>query len=261
MITFITPTGDRPIALKLCAEFVTSQITDEKIQWIIADDSIKKNSESYSQQLDIIKTCQEGNVDLLHITRQPKPEEMKPGNGAMSLAQNLIEAIPHVEGDRVLIFEDDDWYSPHRTAIHLKWLETCDIVGPIWQPYYNIEQMSAKVFKSRGSSLCSTSFRPHLLPLLKDTCESCYRRNLKGIDAGFWSLAQRSGKYRSFISESDIYYCVGIKRLPGRTGIGVGHKGHNFEPDLNAKRLRQWVGETWANRYLEIRNAVFGNKS
>lgn len=260
MITFITPTGDRPLALKLCAEFVTSQITDEKIQWIIVDDSVNGDHDVYRHQMSIIQACEKRDISLLHIGRQAKPEELLPGKGAMSLAQNLLQAIPRVEGDRILIFEDDDWYSPARTAIHLKWLENHDIVGPIWQPYYNLEQITARVFRNRGSSLCSTSFRASLLPLLEQVCKSCYERNFKGIDYEFWKFAKEQG-YSCYISENKTHHCIGIKRLPGRMGIGIGHQGKRFVPDKNFKLLREWVGDVWAARYLEIRDALFGDRS
>jgi len=42
---------------------------------------------------------------------------------------------------------------------------------------------------------------------------------------------------------------VGIKGVPGRTGIGVGHRADFGQPDPGGNTLRAWIGER-ASAYL-----------
>jgi hypothetical protein len=62
------------------------------------------------------------------------------------------------------------------------------------------------------------------------------------VDMRLWS------KLRGVLHED--YRCVGIKGLPGRPGVGVGHHpGGAPDPELNV--LRDWVGDDDAWEYAQ----------
>ena len=249
MITVITPTGDRPVSFALTAEFVLHQVIKESIQWIIIDDGTTPATQQFLFNFRGFPS----HVTIDYHYRTPMPEKETGKFSPKSLAANLLEAIPRVRGEYVFIMEDDDWYSPLYFHDGLEKLKTYNATGPIWQCYYNLEQLTYKVLKNKGSSLCSTCFKADLLPIFREVCRTCYGTNFKGIDYSFWKELDSRG-ICTFIDEAHRYLCVGMKSLPGRKGIGIGHEGRKFYPDPEGKKLREWVGEAWANRYLEIRH-------
>jgi len=257
MITLITPTGDRKISFNLTIKYMIQQqiLADMPVQWIVVDDGLTPETQEVLQ-------LNNGYLSAFHfkyIRRDPNIEKETGKNSPRSLAANLLTAIPYVKGDFIFVIEDDDWYSPLYLHDGVTKLEENHIAGSIWQCYYNLEQLTFKVMKNKGSSLCSTCFRMDLLPLFKKVCITCYDANFKGIDYSFWLVAKQSG-VNYFIDEAHNYLCVGMKSLPGRKGIGIGHEGRRFYPDPTAKKLREWVGEESCKKYLGIRNEMLRNR-
>lgn len=250
MITLITPTGDRPISFNLTIQYIFSQVVDLPIQWIVVDDG---KTNQIKEVLNNNKTVKD-RFDFDYIKRPASQE------GPKSLANNLLEALPLVKGNYVSIIEDDDWYSPLYLHDVYSKLSTYEATGSIWQCYYNLRDLTFKVLRNRGSALCSTSFRSVHLPLFEETLKDCYRKNFKGIDYTFWESLKKRNTHR-LIDEKRKYLCIGMKALPGRTGIGVGHEGRSFYADPGGVRLRDWVGENWAKVYLEIRHDMLRNRS
>jgi len=148
--------------------------------------------------------------------------------------------------------EDDDWYSPHHVADIVRRLETHDAVGCSIQRYYNVAVRKWAMMQNKGSSLCQTGFRYDLLPLFVECVATCWRGDRKGIDAEFWRRLhwQSNGRVQCFDDRLDV---VGIKGMPGRKGIGVGHDptwgGWTDDPDMT--KLVEWIGED-AEVYREM---------
>lgn len=232
MITVITPTSDRPAAWPLCERWMAAQ-TVRPTQWIVADDGAAPAPLTAGQQ---------------HL-RRPRT-----GEGGKSLAANLLAAIPHVRGDVVLIVEDDDFYRPDHIATQLRWLERHDATGCSELDYYNLQRrrwLSMANGAGRCAALCNTALRAELLPVLALACERVLAAGagFYGVDALFWKAIGPEGLHRDRT-------VVGIKGLPGRAGIGMGHRpGRRWHRDPGWLMLRAWVGEEAAAAYIALMRA------
>src|ERR1017187_2413419 len=94
-ISIITETGARPEAIALCLKYVQRQSYTGPLQWIVVDDGVTAT--------EAPSLLREGwLVTYLRPESQP---------GQNTLARNLLMALPEVLYEKVLVFEDDDWYS------------------------------------------------------------------------------------------------------------------------------------------------------
>lgn len=55
---------------------------------------------------------------------------------------------------------------------------------------------------------------------------------------------------RSLLDSANV---VGIKGLPGRPGIGVGHRPDFGDPDPDGRILAEWLGPALADAYAGYR--------
>jgi hypothetical protein len=113
-------------------------------------------------------------------------------------------------------------------------LERFDLVGESCARYYQIGTGRYKqLANSQHSSLCSTAMKGPALELFRRVCQ----RADKFLDLSLW---QRFAGTRSLRSTQMV---VGIKGLPGRPGIGAGHKPEfSGQVDEDGSILRQWTG-------------------
>lgn len=221
MITLITPTADRPEGIRLCERWVAAQ-TMKPDQWIVADDGTEPAKLTMGQK---------------HI-RRPRKE-----TGGASLARNILAAIPHVLGDVVLIFEDDDYYKSNHVEVCVERLKTVEATGCTWLNYYNIQMRAWCRIKNSCAALCNTAMRRDRLPSLERAARDAMAQGIYHIDRLFWLAAGSAG-----LHEQETV--IGIKGLPGAAGIGIGHKaGPAWQRDAGGVKLRQWVGED-AEAYL-----------
>ena len=91
------------------------------------------------------------------------------------------------------------------------------------------------------ASLCQTGIRSELLTRLEGLC----RRPSPFIDLALW--------HATGILEA-TNYVVSIKGMPGRPGIGVGHRpgpgGWTADPKL--EQLQAWTGSAIAHLYMRF---------
>ncbi len=230
-VTLITPTGGRPEAFALCRKYVERQTYAGPTQWIVVDDGRAPEAKELKSDRMLITV----------IRPEPFWE-----HGQNTLARNLLAAIPEVQHDYVLVIENDDCYRPDYVERQMtRFLEGTDIVGEVPARYYHLPTRQYAVLKnSRHASLCQTGFHRGLLPTLKSVCE-----NLEAafIDVRLW---ERCPTRRVLCHDSR---CVGMKGLPGRTGIGVGHRPEaspaSWIPDPNLRELRSWIGDADLEAY------------
>lgn len=225
-ITLITPTADQPMGLALLERYMARQSVKWD-QWIVSDDG------------EIPATLNQGQE---HIVR-PRKEE-----GARSLADNLLAAIPRVTGDAVLIIEHDDWYAPEHIENSIKALEQAALTGSKWQRYYNVSARAWICMRNVGSALCNTAMRSSLLPELERSARLARRTDGIGVDRLLWEANMHHG----YVDGSTTV--VGIKGLPGRRGLGLGHRPHGrpgWHSDFHGEQLREWIGDD-ADAYLEL---------
>ena len=217
-ISVITPTADQPRGIELLEGYMSRQ-TVQPDEWIVADDGNVPARLTMGQ---------------LHLVR-PRMQE-----GGRSLASNMLAALDRVTGDVVVVFEHDDWYASDHIETSLLGLRQARATGSKWQRYYNVEHRCWIMMQNIGSALCNTAFRTDLAPAMRVAAERALEAGTYGLDRLFWDSLSGADKC---ITETETV--VGIKGLPGRPGLGLGHRPNasrqwTFDPD--AEKLREWVG-------------------
>jgi hypothetical protein len=165
------------------------------VRWVIVDDGPEP-----------MPTPQVGNWQVVHI----RPAPLWAGENTQG--RNIIEGLKLVD-DRVAIIEDDDYYAPHYLTTVMDRLDRHDLVGEMDSHYYHVPTKTGKIYRANGhASLCATALKGNTVNALRAVCKKqC------PIDFRLWA-AHRGALYpwRGLV--------VGIKGLPGRPGIGVGHR-------------------------------------
>ena len=220
MLTLLTATGCRPAAFALLERMMKAQTYAGPVRWVIVDDGEQPQPITFEREgwtLDVVR---------------PEPF-WRPG--ANTQARNLLAGLESINRSaRLLVIEDDDHYASD-------WLEVCDahlnrasLVGEIRARYYNVPRRVARQLNNtQHSSLCSTAMRDGAIDAFRKVCQP----GRQFIDLELW----RGYRDRLLFTGSRV---VGIKGLPGRGGIGMGHNaGFNGTPDPSGAILRQWVGQ------------------
>lgn len=200
--TVITPTGVRPEAFALCCHYVIRQTYMGPFQWVVVDDGHPHM---------MLESAAFANRDI-EVTRVFPLPSWVPGQN--TLARNLIAAIPHVRYDRIFFMEDDEWYAADYLETQLEQMSEADIVGERPAVYYNIQyQLYAQLWNNVHASQCSTGIRYTMLPALQRICEE----GEDSIDIRLWA---QGAKKHLYVGERSL----GIKGMPGRPGLGTGHR-------------------------------------
>src|SRR5690606_30544918 len=108
-----------------------------------------------------------------------------------------------------------------------------ELVGETHARYYNVAQRRYRELpNTRHASLCATALRGDAVETLRQVC----RNHARYIDMELWR--QHPG---SLFQGGRV---TGIKGLPGRGGIGIGHRQRmRGEADPSGTVLRRWIGE------------------
>lgn len=227
MLTLLTATGARPATWKLCQAMMTLQDYQGEVRWVIVDDADPAQEVTFARAgwtLEVVR-----------------PEHRwKPGHNTQAL--NLQAGLAVIGPDEsVVVIEDDDAYLPGYLSAAARWLDQYELAGEGLARYYHIPQ---KIWRNCNNkthaSLCSTVIRGEALHKFRQVA----RQEHKFIDMTLW---------KEFQGAKTIYpakYVVGIKGLPGRAGIGGGHrmttrKDPNMTGvrDPNLTQLRSWLGQ------------------
>jgi len=217
MLTLLTATGMRPEAWAICERLMMRQTFDGDVRWIIVDDGETLQPITFERSgwvLDIIR---------------PLPF-WQPGQNtqARNLRAGLVRAMA---GDRVVCIEDDDHVGPGYLADVDAWLDRADLVGEPMARYFNVATGAGKqLANNQHCSLCSTAMKGAALEVFRNVVG----KNKKFIDLELW----RTFAGRKYISGTR--HVVGIKGLPGREGIGVGHR---MSGAGTSGLLRKWIGD------------------
>jgi hypothetical protein len=228
MLTLLTPTGERPRAFTICQRLMLEQTYRGPVRWVVVDDGKFANSSW---------TLQSGwKFDLV------RPEKDKLWDGKTNTQRsNLSLGLAAIGPDeRVVIIEDDDYYGPSYLSAVAEWLELDDLVGECQARYYNIQTRRFHQCGNKNhASLCSTAMRGAALKVFRDIING--QQLHEYIDIALWQ--GHNGKLYP------AQHVVGIKGLPGRRGIGVGHTPDFGKPDSGSAMLREWVGQEYAQVY------------
>jgi hypothetical protein len=221
--TVITPTGDRPDPFQLCCYFMQRQTVHPK-EWIIVDDGEVPTSPPDFSFVKYIRRINDSSKNRHTLPLQ------------------LLEAIKHVTTDRVMIFEDDDWYCVDYFEQMGKLFDNhpqAQLVGQGQAVYYHVPFRKCFQLSNKDrASLCQSAFHSDILPVLSHICK---KANDPFIDLKLWRKIERK-----FLLLNCSPMCVGMKGMPGRINLEtMGHKGchPNFKPDPDLTKLRSFIGE------------------
>lgn len=210
----------RPQAWAICERLMAAQDYPGPVRWVIVDDGPQAQPVTFRRSgwsLEVVR---------------PEPFWRA---GENTQARNLLAGLAGLPQDaRVAIIEDDDWYAPDWLTTVERELDCAELVGERRSRYYNLSvRRGRELPNSSHASLCSTALRGGAIDALRWACRS----GETFIDKLLWQ--QHRSKHLF-----DGHRVVGIKGLPGRPGIGIGHRpefrGHE---DPNGALLRQWIGK------------------
>lgn len=223
MIALITPTGAREFQLSMCAKYMKAQTYKDPVLWIIVDDAEPRTS-------DFIKDDFRENWTIKKVYPSPVWQVGQNTQGR-NLKAGVDELPKHIEA--IFIIEDDDYYKPCYLEEMMKRSSGCLAWGESFTIYYNVALMRWIENKNDAwSSLFQTAFKPAALK---------YFNMLYGekfIDYAFFRLCPKVKLFRTNDKLS-----IGIKGIPGRAGIGAGHKFiAHMEPDPTGEKLTELLG-------------------
>jgi GT2 family glycosyltransferase len=237
-ITCVTCTGDRSLAFTLCAIWMKDQ-TVQPDQWLIVDDG--KIPMGSLGAVVIPQNCE-------YIRREPTTKDP-----LHTMTINLQLALSKATGDKIIIIEDDEYYSPKYVEEMSKKLDEYDLVGIGKSKYYNMQGF--KYYQHNGvafadhASLAQTAFNKSLIPsILKKMNGDQF------IDVRIWQGLR--GNSNIFVDDKQSLY-VGIKGMPGRKGIGSGHNINmeGYKDDKNKAVLKEWItNDKHRELYLNLKS-------
>ena len=215
-LILITPTGGRVEGMELLAQYLDAQTYKGPATFLVVDDCDPATPLPDSRFA----------VEVL----RPSWRWQKGDN---TQCQSMALALDQVgDNDTVLIIEDDDAYLQNHIEATLHELETVELVGEKVARYYNVyTRRHQTMSQSNHATLASTGMRGNALKLLREICD----RPTRSIDINLWH------EFHGPKSLTENANVVGIKGLPGRGGIGIGHKAGFGQPDMT-NTLRQWLG-------------------
>jgi hypothetical protein len=161
----------------------------------------------------------------------------------------MLAALDTATGDLIVVIEDDDWYHPLYLETCVKRLQTTGATGDRLLRYYHVPQRIYITMNNRGSALAQTSLRREYLPFMQKAAMAALTMEDYSIDSRFWSTLAAS----DYTIHNDGQV-IGMKGLPGRQGLGIGHRPNHKRPwrnDPTGKMLRHWLGEE-AEVYLAL---------
>ncbi len=232
-ISLITCTGGRPEAFKLLEGWMLGQASGiVELQWIIVDDC--------DPAVDLRSLAGETRNIFRPMLIRPK-HRWTPG-GPNTLAANLGTALEAASYDKILFIEDDEAYLPNYLNEMSAMLDRASLAGQSPSRYYHVGLRKWKDMGNyRHASLCQTGIRREMIPKLLDICKAGF----SAIDLRLW---QNAGM---ITHTNDV---VGMKGLPGRPGIGIGHRpqGPGWIDDPHGYQLETWLGPKGAAKYAKF---------
>ncbi len=223
-ISVITPTGDRPLAFGLLRRWMEAQARRPD-QWIIVDDGQEPMRPGDWPDW------------ATYLRREPQPDDPM-----HTLSANLARALPWITGEKIVVCEDDEYYAPGYIEEMARRLDQAEVVGVCENRYYHLPTGGYCTHSNRThASLAQTAFRAssfaaEFADLLRAESEDF-------LDIRLWRRIEGTGRGLLFTDHERPLY-VGIKGLPGRPGIGIGHDGTRYvtydTPDR--AELRRLIG-------------------
>jgi hypothetical protein len=220
VLTLLTATGARPEAFALCERWMAAQDYTGRVRWVIVDDGPDPQPVTLARD--------DWTIDVIRPTPLWEP-------GQNTQARNLLAGLEVIGEDaRVVCFEDDDHYAPDWLTHVDAQLDHAELVGEGMARYYNVALRRGRQLNNQHhASLCSTAVRGRAIDTLREACQL----SAQFIDLELW----RRHPSRHVFGGHRV---TGIKGLPGRGGIGMGHPPDFIgSPDPDGRLLREWIGD------------------
>ena len=226
MIVLITPTGARKNQFELCKRWMNRQTYKGEVVWIVVDDAVPITIDNGTYNFP-------GRWTLVKI--YPRPQWA--GNNTQ--ARNIKAGIDWLKAnytqkeiEAIFIIEDDDYYKPVYLERMMNKFDNHWLLGETNTIYYNVQWRRFVTNPNRHhASLFQTAFTWDAIPIL----EASYQD--KFIDAKMWQ--QCPNKFLFF----DGFLSLGMKGMPGRGGIGAGHRlAMAMSNDIGMKFLQKHIG-------------------
>lgn len=250
MIALITPTGARKDQFELCYKWMKRQTYQGEVLWIIVDDAVPFTTK-------IIQPDFRENWETVKIYPTPR------WTGQNTQARNIREGMRYLKEnydkssiDAIFIIEDDDYYKPHYLQAMMDELNGFWLIGETQTVYYNVVYRRFVTNPNRHhASLFQTAFTWDEIPIL----EQCYKSPF--IDAEMW----KRGLNKHLFHQGTL--SVGMKGMPGRGGIGAGHRGAILQHgDLQMRYLTKLIGtdakyyERYYGHYSKSQHPLFAKR-
>lgn len=230
-ISVLTCTGDRPICFRLLERWMKQQ-TVKPSQWIVIDDG---------------KIPTEPTMDCTYVRREPKADDPK-----QTLNVNMKTALPLVDGEKLIIWEDDEYYAPQYIEIMSEKLNKSSVVGICKSKYYYLPTYHYYVHPNIDhASLAQTAMRDSFFYNLEQAIQDD-----PFMDLRIWRKAIEENNALLFHDGNERCLYVGFKGLAGRRGIGSGHRGIGTS-DPQQRILKQWI----PNDYTFYMDGSVANKT
>jgi hypothetical protein len=232
MIALITPTGGRPKQIELCTKFMKHQDYEGKVLWVIVDDVDPTT-------ISGIPSSFRDNWEIQRVYPEPKWKEGIKNTQSRNLIVGL-NIVSKYEVEAIFIIEDDDYYSPQYLSTMMEKIKDNDVAGQRCTVYYNpIYRGWMRNANWKHSSLFQVAFTPKMIPLF----ETCCLMKRSFIDMAFFKLLGKDTKVNLFDGKD---LAIGIKGLPGRAGIGMGHHAEiRMTPDPEFVKLKELIGDDY----------------
>ena len=238
-IAIVTPTGDRPKSLLRQARYLRRSLLPEteirRKMWVIVDDGVAGFP---SKDIDL--------PGWTIVYERPQPVNDS------SMLRNLVHGLNTLlwlNPDVILFWEDDDWYAPSRALEHTRKLQAgIHMHGMAHSLYYHVPSRQWRRMANRTPSLFETAFSKEILRDVILFTQSATGDG-RGFDTSLWR--KFDGPCRSQITQPN--HAIGIKGMPGRGGIGCGHRpsGSGWTSDITGEWLASQVGEIDAMEIFE----------
>jgi glycosyltransferase involved in cell wall biosynthesis len=244
-VSLVTPTRDRPEAFALCIEWMSRQTYRHRgpVQWIVIDDGDKP------VDLDLIERAREWKNWTVDYVRRPATKD------PCTLQDNLLAALEIVRGDGLCVIEDDEWYAPHYLEEMFWRMEASTLVGECNARYYSVRERRWNIAMNTDHvCLCRTGLRRPLYPILAECARSSKREKDVFVDLRLWRTQGKPGLLKQIFSNRLL--SVGIKGMPGRGGLGSGHRLNSLsQRDPAWSKLIEWIGPD-ARYYMNLAEAL-----
>ncbi len=220
MLTAITPTGDRLHQFAICYELMMRQ-TVKPDRWIIVDDGVRK--------LENIVDGKINNMEIMLLRRNASP-------GRITLKENILAALEKINiGDKVIFFEDDDFYPDTYIEAMSQLLDNYKVVGGLLRKYYNLNYQAYWEFsRSLYGTLSSTAFKAEekTFNVFRKVCSNGYGHE---VDIEFLNTVKAEG-ISNFLHSNPMAQVIGVK------GWNTGRRG--AVATTHKRRYRKYIYDT-----------------